>query len=92
MPPAQKARFKYALINAPFVTVINIPDAGHFAMADHPETVTTHILNFIENVDGKNTPNKKTGLADIFMGYDDYIWKGDEKQVVQEMRKIYNKT
>jgi len=91
MPPAQKARFKYACINAPYVDTINIPDSGHFAAADHPETVTTHILNFIEKVDGRRTQTWKTGLADIFLGYDDYIWKGDEKEMVKDMRRIYGK-
>ncbi|MFQ5346504.1 MAG: alpha/beta fold hydrolase [Rhodothalassiaceae bacterium] len=81
MPAAQTQRFAYVL-GTDNVQVHYIPNAGHFAHTDQPLYVADTILNFIRRVVGRS------GLADIYVG-NDGIWKGDERQMVSDLRGIY---
>ena len=81
MPSQQVYRFKWSMKNAP-VQITMIQNAGHFAGTDNPNYVSAAILDFIARVSGKDK------LADIFVGFDG-IWKGDEKEMVKDLRAIY---
>ena len=81
MPLVQLYRFKYSLKNSD-VRLMRVPRAGHFAGTDQPNFISASILNFIEEVSGKEA------LADIFLGFDG-IWKGDERQMIKDLRTIY---
>lgn len=83
MPSQQLYRYLWALKNAS-VSLIPIPDAGHLAALDQPDYVAEAILNFIIEKSGREE------IADIFLGFSG-IWKGDEKELIQDLRKIYNK-
>jgi pimeloyl-ACP methyl ester carboxylesterase len=82
MPTNQIYRFKLAMPNSR-VHIHKIPRAGHFAGADQPLLVSEEIVNFLTEVHGID------GLADIFLGYTG-IWKGDERQMIMDMRVIYD--
>ena len=76
-------RFKWALKNAP-VQTMDIPDADHYAGTDKPDFVADAIIDFVSRVVGKDK------LADIYLGFDG-IWKGDEKEMIKDLRTIYDK-
>lgn len=81
MPAAQTQRFAYVL-GSDDVQVHYIPDAGHFAHTDQPLYVADTIINFIRRVVGRSN------LADINLG-NDGIWKGDEREMLNDLREIY---
>ncbi|RLA47340.1 MAG: hypothetical protein DRR06_02710 [Gammaproteobacteria bacterium] len=81
MPAAQTQRFAYVL-GTDDVQVHYIPNAGHFAHTDQPMYVSETIINFIRRVVGRKN------LADINLG-NEGIWKGDERLVIEDLRKIY---
>ena len=66
------------------VHIQRVPRAGHFAGTDQPNHVSAAIINFIAVYSGKDS------LADVFLGFDG-IWKGDEKEMIKDLRIIYNK-
>lgn len=82
MPANQIYRFALALHNTDVQTGL-IPRAGHFAGTDQPERVAEEILNFIRRIVGTSN------LGDIFLGYTG-IWKGDEENVIDDMRHLYD--
>jgi pimeloyl-ACP methyl ester carboxylesterase len=81
MPSQQVYRFKWVLKNAP-VQIVMIQNAGHFAATDKPNYVSAAILDFISRVSGKES------MGDVFLGFDG-IWKGDEKEMIRDLREIY---
>lgn len=81
MPAAQTQRFAQVL-GTDDVQVHYIPDAGHFAHTDQPLYVADTIVNFIRRVVGRGK------LADINLGFEG-IWKGDERQMINDLRQIY---
>ncbi|GAG70916.1 unnamed protein product [marine sediment metagenome] len=81
MPAQQVYRFKWAMKNSE-VQITMIPRAGHFAGTDQPDYVSASVLDFISRVVGKDS------LADVFLGFDG-IWKGDEKEMIKDLREIY---
>lgn len=83
MPAQQVYRFKWALKNSQ-VQVTMVPEAGHFAGTDQPNYVSSSIIDFISRIAGKDK------LADIFLGFDG-IWKGDEEDLIKDLRIIYSK-
>lgn len=83
MPPMQIYRFFWAMSNSRVSTSL-IKDAGHFAGTDQPERVAEEILNFLSRELGRQA------LADIFIGYTG-IWKGDEYNMIKDLRKLYGK-
>ena len=76
-----KYRFKWAMKNAP-VQLLDIPDADHFAGTDQPNFVSDAIIDFISRYSGKDS------LGDVYLGFDG-IWKGDEKEMIKDLRSIY---
>ena len=81
MPSQQVYRFKWVMKNAP-VQIVMVQNAGHFAGTDQPNYVSAAIINFIAEKSGKDS------LADGFLGFDG-IWKGDEREMIKDLRKIY---
>jgi len=81
MPAAQTQRFAHVL-GTDDVQLTYIPRAGHFPATDNPDCVTDTILNFIRRVMGRSA------LADIYIG-NHGIWKGDERQMIQELRVLH---
>ncbi|WP_295629024.1 alpha/beta hydrolase [uncultured Nitrosomonas sp.] len=81
MPAAQTQRFVHVL-GTDDVQITYIPRAGHFPATDNPGCVTDTILNFIRRVMGRSA------LADIYIG-NQGIWKGDERQMIQELRVLH---
>jgi pimeloyl-ACP methyl ester carboxylesterase len=81
MPEHQRHRFIWAHVRGP-VMPIRIGDAGHFAATDQPDWVADAILGFIIFVVGKEN------LGDIYLGLDG-IWKGDESEMIRDLRMIY---
>ena len=81
MPAAQSQRFANVL-GTDDVQITYIPRAGHFPATDNPNSVADTIINFIRRVMGRST------LADIYVG-NNGIWKGDERQLVQELRDLH---
>ena len=81
MPAAQAQRFAYVL-GTDDVQITYIPRAGHFAATDNPNCVADTITNFIRRVMGR------ASLADIYVG-NDGIWKGDEHQMINELRALH---
>ncbi|MDE2149097.1 MAG: alpha/beta hydrolase [Gammaproteobacteria bacterium] len=82
MPAAQTQRFAHVL-GTDDVQIAYIPRAGHFAHTDQPLLVADTILNFIRRVMGRES------LADIYLG-NQGIWKGDERAMLNDLRKIYS--
>lgn len=61
----------------------SIPDAGHFAGLDQPHLVSSNILDYISEQYGVSV------LADVFLGFNEImLWKGDEKRVISDLRKM----
>ncbi len=81
MPAAQTQRFAHVL-GTDDVQIAYIARAGHFAHTDQPLLVSDTILNFIRRVKGR------TALADIYIG-NEGIWKGDEREMINDLRDIY---
>ncbi len=83
MNHAQLWRFKAVLTGAESVDLVTIDNAGHFVETDQPERVVEAMLSFMSNVVGVG------GMGDIFLGYK-CIWKGDERQMIGELRQLWN--
>ncbi|GJL73820.1 MAG: hypothetical protein NMNS01_30190 [Nitrosomonas sp.] len=81
MPAAQTQRFVNVL-GTDDVQITYIPRAGHFPATDNPDMVADTIINFIRRVVGRSS------LADVYMG-NHGIWKGDERQMIQELRVLH---
>lgn len=81
MPAAQTQRFAHVL-GTKDVQISYIPRAGHFPATDNPECVTDTIINFIRRIVGHQR------LADVYIG-NHGVWKGDERQLIQELRVLY---
>ncbi|MDO8438568.1 MAG: alpha/beta hydrolase [Nitrosomonadaceae bacterium] len=81
MPAAQTQRFANVL-GTDDVQITYIPRSGHFPATDNPDGVADTIINFIRRVMGRSA------LADIYAG-NQGIWKGDEQQMVQELRILH---
>ena len=81
MPAAQTQRFAYVL-GTDDVTINYVPRAGHFAHTDNPLYVADSIVNFIRRVVGREN------MGDINLGHQG-IWKGDERQMIDDLRAIY---
>nr|QBK90562.1 MAG: haloalkane dehalogenase [Pithovirus LCPAC104] len=85
MPAQQVHRFANVMYNSR-VSITQIENAGHFAAFDQPDWVADAILNFIRQEFGVNN------LADIYLGMsNDSIWKGDEEEMIEDLRKIFKK-
>ncbi|WP_430232106.1 alpha/beta fold hydrolase [Nitrosomonas communis] len=82
MPAAQAQRFANVL-GTDDVQITYIPRAGHFPATDNSNGVADTIINFIRRVMGRNA------LADIYIG-NHGIWKGDERQMIEELRTLHN--
>lgn len=82
MPEKQLYRFKWVMKNSK-VQLVSVPKAGHFAGTDQPDYVSASILDFISRISGKDK------MADVFLGFDG-IWKGDEANLIRDMRLIYD--
>lgn len=74
-------RYRYGYKNAK-VEDVRVPRAGHFSNTDQPNFNSEEILKFI----GRHLGLDK--LADVFFGFDG-IFKGDERSMFTDMRKIY---
>jgi len=81
MPAAQTQRFAHVL-GTDDVQVAEIPRAGHFAHTDQPLLTADLVVNFIRRVLGRDA------LADIYLG-NHGIWKGDEREMIEDLRRIY---
>lgn len=81
MPAAQTQRFAHVL-GTDDVQISYIARAGHFAHTDQPLLVADTILNFIRRALGRDA------LADVYLG-NQGIWKGDEREMIAELRAIY---
>lgn len=84
MPAAQTQRFANVL-GSDDVQITYIPRSGHFPATDNPNGVADTLINFIRRVMGRSA------LADIYVG-NGGIWKGDERQMVQELRALHRVT
>lgn len=82
MPAAQTQRFAYVM-GTDDVTINYVPRAGHFAHTDNPLYVADTIVNFIRRVVGRSS------MGDINLGHQG-IWKGDEAQLINDLRRIYD--
>ncbi|MEX2479323.1 MAG: alpha/beta hydrolase [Gammaproteobacteria bacterium] len=82
MPAAQTQRFAHVL-GSDDVQIAYIARAGHFAHTDQPLLVADTILNFLRRVLGR------AALADIYLG-NAGIWKGDERELIGELRRLYD--
>ncbi len=83
MPSNQAYRYLWAMPNSN-VEIQMVEDAGHFVELDQPERVSEIIINFIARELGRDK------LADIFLGYTG-IWKGDEYDLINGLRRMYGK-
>lgn len=81
MPAAQTQRFANVL-GTDDVQITYIPRSGHFPATDNPNGVADTLINFIRRVMGRSA------LADVYVG-NSSIWKGDERQMVQELRALH---
>ncbi len=84
-------RFLWGIPNAP-VSIIQMANSGHFLVQDQPDKAGEAIMNFIIREHGRDS------VADIFLGFGDrgsgghnVIWKGDEQEMIDDLRQIYNK-
>jgi len=84
MPAAQTQRFAN-VVGTDDVQITYIPRAGHFPATDNPNGVADTMINFIRRVVGRKL------LADIYTG-NDGIWKGDERQMIDELRVLHGIT
>lgn len=84
MPENQKDRYHLIMPNAS-VQATSIPRAGHFAAMDQPDIVAEELIRFFTRVMGVKN------MGDIFLGYTG-IWKGDEEDLIADMREIYGMT
>ena len=84
MPSNQIYRFANIMRNSD-VQIQLIPDAGHFAGTDQPDRVAEEIINFIGRIVGRRN------LGDIFLGFTG-IWKGDEEEMIEDLRDLHNIT
>ncbi len=80
MPAAQTQRFAN-VHGSDDVQITYIPRAGHFAGIDNPVFVTDTIISFIRRVKGREA------LADVYLG-NHGIWKGDERLMIEDLRRI----
>lgn len=81
MPAAQTQRYANVL-GTDDVQITYIPRAGHFAGTDNPKNVADTIVNFIRRVMGRSA------MADINLG-NEGIWKGDEAEMIKDLRIIH---
>lgn len=81
MPAAQTQRFANVL-GTDDVQITYIPRSGHFPATDNPNGVADTLINFIRRVMGRSV------LADVYVG-NSGIWKGDERQMVRELRVLH---
>lgn len=81
MPAAQTQRFANVL-GTDDVEINYIPNAGHFGHTDQPKYVADTLVNFFRRVVGRK------GLADVNLG-NEGIWKGDERQMLEDLRTIF---
>lgn len=81
MPAEQTQRFANVL-GTDDVQIAYIPRAGHFAGTDNPDNVSDTIVNFLRRVTGRSA------LADINLG-NHGIWKGDERELINDLRTIH---
>lgn len=81
MPNAQTQRFANVL-GTDDVQITYIPRSGHFPATDNPNGVADTLINFVRRVMGRSA------LADIYVGNSN-IWKGDERQMLQELRVLH---
>ena len=88
MPERQIWRFLHALVNAR-VTVHSVANAGHFAAVDQPDEVAESIMGFL-----LEDPDWRPLMGDVFLGFGGKhrIYKGDEREVVRDLRKLYSQT
>lgn len=85
MPEAQRHRLRYIMSLASGVKVETrqVPNAGHFSGLDKPDYVAANVLDYLMS----KHPLKL--FPDIFLGFGETkIWKGDEKLVISELRKM----
>lgn len=83
MPSQARWRFKVVLHNAE-VEITTIDNAGHFVETDQPELVAESMYDFMSRVVGVK------GMGDIFLGlHPRSYWKGDERIMIQELRRLY---
>ncbi|MGH7966164.1 MAG: alpha/beta fold hydrolase, partial [Candidatus Binatia bacterium] len=80
MPAAQTQRFANVL-GTDNVEIQYVPRAGHYAGVDNPLFIADAIVNFLRRVHGRGA------LADINLGTQG-IWKGDERLMIKDLRKI----
>ena len=85
MPENQRYRFVFAMPNSE-VSIQRIPKAGHFAGTDQPDRVAEEILNWAFRVFPLR--GKKPKMQGIFWGFTG-IWKGDEKEASEDLKKLY---
>lgn len=89
MPPHQRHRLAQLVgaprANAPRVTVQTISNAGHFAAVDKPDEVAENLAHFILDKEGRQY------FAPFFGFYARDHWKGDEEEVVNDLRKLWGK-
>lgn len=87
MPEAQRHRFRNVISIATGgrvgVQTRQIPRAGHFAGLDQPDFVAASIMDYLME------KHSLEAFGDIFFGFNETIlWKGDELEVIKDMRKM----
>jgi len=89
MPAGQIKLFKYAYYRCQ-VFLRPVANAGHFATADQPDKVSETLVDMITLFLGLDA------ISDIDLGYGDQgtgevrkIWKGDEYEKIDSLRKIF---
>ncbi len=80
MPPSQMFRLVYAFPNAK-VGHHEVADADHFVEIDNPHAVVRAMLGSLLRED-------KTAIP-VFLGNGDYVMKGDESELKDELTRIY---
>ncbi len=85
MPEAQRHRLRNLIMmtSTARVQTRQVAKAGHFAAWDNPDLVAAMTLDYlIERYDPK-------AFGDFFFGFGETkIWKGDEKQVLEDLRSV----
>ncbi len=88
MPESQRHRLRYiinlATKNKVKVETRQVPNSGHFAGIESPDHVADSILDYLMAQYGVKM------FKDVFLGFNNTIlWKGDEKQVMENVRSTF---
>jgi len=83
MPPNQQNRFLQVIRNAE-VYVYPIDNAGHFVATDKPDEVAETLVRWLTTMERRQDRE----LADVFVGFNVGLWKGDESKMLRDLRAL----